>query len=170
MLDLKPQGLALFLDIPGNYPTLNWRRKVTKFCAYLDEHHPGWSDGIDSTMPSEILGCTQYWHDLKSHLFKQGLKFHIGDTKTYWMIHQQAADRGEHGHHELIELSYVTLFGDTFTGHATEYFNPIRTDEVQTAFLVRHAYQRLTEPVAPDLNVVEHAITDLVNPYLVMVN
>jgi len=125
---------------------------------YMNAFHPQWKEGFEVPDPALVSGDAA-WYYIRIQMFKVGMKFQIENSKSYWFIHTQAADRGEYGNRELTELCYVSLFGDTFTGHAMEYFDPRQVGKVMLALVIRTGLGWTTKASCRD-NTVEAAIAD----------
>jgi predicted RNA-binding protein with PUA-like domain len=162
MLVLAPSALQLFTEIPGRYGIKSWWYRVTKFCDYLDANHPEWREGLELVQPNVTReDDIEDWNRIRAHLFRLGMKFQLEGCQSYWFIKTQKSKWvGIDGEHTLTELCYVSLFGDTFAGHATEYFDPRRIEEIQNALTVRVAFDRTTKPSGIGVSVQE-AITEI---------
>ncbi|WDS62300.1 hypothetical protein [Pseudomonas phage D6] len=125
---------------------------------YMNAFHPEWKEGF-AVPDSALVSDDTAWYYIRIQMFKVGMKFQVENSKSYWFIHTQEADRGEHGIRELTEFCYVSLFGDTFTGHATEYFDPRQVGKVMLALVIRERLGWTTRLSQGD-NTVEAAIAD----------
>lgn len=125
---------------------------------YMNAFHPEWKKGFE-VPDSALVSDDTAWYYIRIQMFKAGMKFQIENSKSYWFIQTQEAERGEHGIRELTELCYVSLFGDTFTGHATEYFDPRAVGKVLLALITRVGLDWTTK-VSCSGNTVEAAIAD----------
>lgn len=139
MLELPPKALELFTAIPCNEHYVKWSDRVHAFYVFMGETMPDWLDGCavavnDGTLASSIA----QWNNVLCHMFDHGVKFQIANCRSYWFIKRQTSKWATiEGEHKLIELCYVSLFGDTFSGHATEYFPANGLDDVRMALYTR---------------------------------
>jgi hypothetical protein len=124
MLELSPLVTQLFRTIPTNDLLDTWREKVRELCAAISTEQPNWLDDCPVILngdPAEWEWMS--WLVVLKHLVECGLKLQVGNCKSYWFLKSQTSKWATiDGEHKLIELCFVSLFGDTFSGHATEYY------------------------------------------------
>jgi hypothetical protein len=138
----------------------SWWHRQNRFCEYLDEHHAGWREGLELIPVEDLDDQVTNWRRTLKHLFAQGMKFRIENCQSFWFVHTQKSKwAGIEGEHTLTELCYVSLFGDTFSGHATEYFDPRRVDCIRYALQGRMNLGLTTKPSGIGVSV-EEAIAE----------
>lgn len=124
MLELSPRVTQLFRTIPTNDTIVNWRELAHVFVTAMNAEQPDWLDDC----PVLLAGDPNEWEWMAwlivlKCLVEKGFKLQVGNCKSYWFLKSQTSKWATiEGEHKLIELCFVSLFGDTFSGHATEYY------------------------------------------------
>ncbi|MNC10289.1 hypothetical protein D3C87_970410 [compost metagenome] len=124
MLELSPAVTKLFHTIPTSDLHDDWHDKVLALCAAINAEKPQWLDGCPAGISADPTEWDLVsWHIVLIHLVNHGMKLQVGNCRSYWFIKNQTSKWAcIDGEHKLIELCYVSLYGDTFSGHATEYY------------------------------------------------
>ena len=161
MIKFSSTALMLFNNIPGNTLDMAWSFHVERFCQQMNEENPTWLDGCelleeDGTLAVNLIN----WSNVLHFMAEQGSQFLVDNCTSYWYMKRKTAKWATiPGEHSLIELCYVSSFGDMFAAHATEYFASRAVGEAKYALAIR-CNQDLTTKCSGTGYSVEEAIAD----------
>lgn len=103
--------------------TSGWLRGIHKLYAAMGASAPDWQEGCHSVPNQGDIGSSEaQWALNLAHLLDRGMELKVSNARAYWFIRRATSTWANIGTHRIIELCYVSPYGDELHGHATEYF------------------------------------------------
>lgn len=119
MYEFPQTTLKAFCEAPDTFLDYNWEDGYHKLLAHMGANHPEWFDDVRVVPVDALYASGNQYREYIKNMIAKGVKFHIDNCRSYWMIKiQPVADTDK----QVITLEYVSQYSDVFTGHGIEYF------------------------------------------------
>lgn len=145
MYEFPQAALNAFCEAPGTFLDYNWEDGYHKLLAHMGANHPEWFDDVRVIPVDSMYASGNQYREYLKNMIAKGVKFHIDNCRSYWMIKIQPVGSGVA---TVVTLEYVSQYGDVFTGHGIEYFPNDSTFTVMGA--LRHRVKHgMTNHISP---------------------